>query len=86
MTGKEVAPLPANRANAALQLRIDGAPFSAIAEALEFKDAKEAQQAVERALASEYRAPDQVEKVRALQSRRIDRALGRSPGLHPLIS
>lgn len=72
--GKEVE-LPRNRASAALQLRIDGAPFSAIAEALEFKDAKEAQQAVERALATEYRAPDQIAQVRALQSKRIDRIL-----------
>jgi 4-hydroxyphenylpyruvate dioxygenase-like putative hemolysin len=74
MSGREVA-LPANRAASALQLRIDGAPFSAIAEALEFKDAKEAQQAVERALASEYRSPDEIAQVRALQSKRIDRIL-----------
>lgn len=74
MPGKEVD-LPRNRAAAALQLRIDGAPFSAIAEALEFKDAKEAQQAVERALAAEYRAPNEVAQVRALQSKRIDRIL-----------
>ena len=74
MPGKEVD-LPRNRAAAALQLRIDGAPFSAIAEALEFKDAKEAQQAVERALATEYRAPNEVAQVRALQSKRIDRIL-----------
>jgi hypothetical protein len=72
--GKEVA-LPANRAASALQLRIDGASFSDIAKVLEFKDAKEAQDAVERALASEYRSPTQVEQVRALQSKRIDRIL-----------
>lgn len=75
MTGKEVAPLPANRAAAALQLRIDGAGFGDIAKVLEFKDAKEARDAVERALASEYQSPDRIEQVRGLQSRRIDRIL-----------
>lgn len=72
--GKEVE-LPRNRAASALQLRIDGAAFSDIAKVLEFKDAREAQAAVERALASEYRAPNEIEQVRALQSKRIDRIL-----------
>ena len=67
--------LPRNRAASALQLRIDGAAFSDIAKVLEFKDAREAQAAVERALSSEYRAPNEIEQVRALQSKRIDRIL-----------
>lgn len=72
--GNEVD-LPRNRAASALQLRIDGAAFSDIAKVLEFKDAREAQAAVERALAAEYRAPNEIAQVRALQSKRIDRIL-----------
>lgn len=67
--------LPRNRAAAALQLRIDGAGFGDIAKVLEFKDAREARDAVDRALASEPTEMVDIERVRTLESRRIDRIL-----------
>lgn len=74
--GKELLPsIPANRAAAALKLRINGAGFADIAEVLAFTDAAEARRAVERALASEPTDMGDVERVRTLESRRIDRIL-----------
>lgn len=74
--GKELTPrLSPNRAAAALQLRIDGAGFADIAKVLEFKDAAEARQAVDRALASTPTDMHSVERIRDLESRRIERIL-----------
>lgn len=63
------------RSAAALQLRIDGASFSDIAKVLEFKDGVAARQAVEKALANESRATDDVEKMRWMEARRLERLL-----------
>lgn len=63
------------RSAAALQLRIDGASFSDIAKVMEFKDAQAARRAVEAALANEARAVDDVDKMRWLEARRLERLL-----------
>ena len=63
------------RAAAALQLRIDGASYSDIAKVLEFTDSLHARKAVEHALALEARAPDEVEKMRWMEARRLERLL-----------
>lgn len=74
--GKELTPrIPANRAAAALALRIDGANFADIAKVLEFSSPAEARRAVERQLASEPTEMGDIERVRNLESRRIDRIL-----------
>lgn len=74
--GKELTPrIPISRAMSALQLRIDGAAFSDIAKVLEFTDADEARRAVDRALAATPTDMVTVEKVRDLESRRIERIL-----------
>lgn len=74
--GKELTPrIPANRAAAALQLRIDGAGYGDIAKVLEFATPAEARRAVERALASEESSPESVDRIRELESRRIERIL-----------
>lgn len=74
--GKEIhKPVPKNRAAAALTLRIDGAGWGDIAEVLDFGSPAEARAAVERALASEQNAPEKVEQIRFIESRRIDRII-----------
>lgn len=74
--GKELAPnLPANRTAAALQLRINGAGFNDIAEVLQFRDAAEARRAVDKALADMPTDMKEVDRIRDLESRRIERIL-----------
>lgn len=63
------------RASAALSLRIDGASFEQIAKALEFQDGSTARRAVEYALASITHTPEEVEHVRYLNARRLERIL-----------
>lgn len=71
---KEVV-VPKNRAAAALQLRIDGAGWGDIAKILEFKTNREAQMAVEYALASESKSTEDVDHIRFLEARRMERIL-----------
>lgn len=63
------------RSAAALQLRIDGASYSDIAKVLEFKDAAEARRSIETALSVEARAVDDVDKMRWMEARRLERLL-----------
>lgn len=74
--GKELLPsIPQNRAAAALKLRINGAGFGDIAEVLAFNSPAEARRAVEKALASEPSEMGDIDRVRGLESRRIERIL-----------
>lgn len=74
--GQEIVPrIPANRAAAALQLRIDGAGFGDIAKVLEFDSPAAARRAVERALADSPSDMNSIEHIRDLESRRIERIL-----------
>lgn len=74
--GKEITPhVPANRAAAVLSLRIDGAGFGDIAKALDFDSPAAARRAFERALANAPMDMDSIERVRDLESRRIERIL-----------
>lgn len=74
--GKEITPnLPSDRTAAALQLRIDGAGFADIARVLAFRDAAEARRAVDKALANIPSDMKDVERIRDLESRRIERIL-----------
>jgi hypothetical protein len=67
--------IPQNRAAAALQLRIDGAGWGDIAKILEFKTNRDAQIAVESALANEAKSVEDVDQVRFLEARRMERIL-----------
>jgi hypothetical protein len=71
---KQVVPSP-TRAASALQLRIDGASYSDIAKVLEFRDAALARYAVEVALANEARSHEDVEQMRWIEARRLERVL-----------
>lgn len=73
--GKELAKTPKSRAAAALQLRIDGAGWHDIAQILDFEDAHTARRTVDLALAAEPKAEEDVERIRDLESRRIERIL-----------
>lgn len=74
--GKELMPrLPVNRAAAALALRLDGAGFGDIAKVMEFSSAAEARRAVDKALADTPMDMESVERIRDLESRRIERIL-----------
>lgn len=72
---KEISKTPKSRSAAALQLRIDGAGWYEIAQILDFEDAAIARKTVEHALASEPKAEEDVERIRDLESRRIERIL-----------
>lgn len=72
--GKEVA-VPKNRAAAALQLRIDGAGWGDIAKVLEFDTPADARNAVEFALAQETKSTEDIEQIRFLEARRMERIL-----------
>lgn len=63
------------RAAAALQLRINGAGWSDIAELLGFASPTRARQAVEKALAMETSSKEDIEHVRWLNARRMERIL-----------
>lgn len=74
--GKEIAPhVPANRTAAALQLRIDGAGFADIAKVLQLASPAEARRLVDKALAEIPTDMNEVERIRDLESRRIERIL-----------
>lgn len=74
--GKEITPkIPANRTAAALQLRIDGAGFADIAKVLDLGSPAEARRAVDKALAEIPTDMNEVERIRDLESRRIERIL-----------
>lgn len=74
--GKELTPhIPVNRAAAALQLRIDGAGFADIAKVLDLKSPGEARRMVDKALADIPTDMDEVDRIRDLESRRIERIL-----------
>lgn len=74
--GKDLVPrLPVNKTAAALQLRIDGASFADIARTLEFASPGDARRAVDKALADTPTDMKDVERVRDLESRRIERIL-----------
>ena len=74
--GKELTPrIPVNRAAAALALRIDGAGFADIAKVLDLRSPAEARRMVDKALADIPTDMDEVERIRDLESRRIERIL-----------
>lgn len=74
--GKELTPrIPVNRAAAALALRLDGAGFGDIAKVLELASPAEARRMVDKALADIPTDMGEVERVRDLESRRIERIL-----------
>lgn len=66
---------PKNRAAAALQLRIDGAGWADIAKVLEFDTPADARNAVEFALAQEAKSTEDIEQIRFLEARRMERIL-----------
>lgn len=63
------------RAAAAVQLRIDGAGYADIARVLDYTSAAKARMAIERALADESATPEQIEHVRWVNARRLERIL-----------
>lgn len=63
------------RAAAAVALRVDGASWTDIAKVLDYSSAQRARGAVERALADETASPEQVEHVRWLNARRLEKIL-----------
>jgi hypothetical protein len=78
--GKEIEtvkekPVPAQRAAAALQLRIDGAGWGDIAKVLDFDTPADARMAVENALAHEAKSTEDIEQIRFLEARRMERIL-----------
>lgn len=66
---------PKNRAAAALQLRIDGAGWGDIAKVLEFDTPADARNAVEFALAQEAKSTEDIEQIRFIEARRMERIL-----------
>lgn len=66
---------PTQRAAAALQLRIDGAGWADIAKVLEFDTPADARNAVEFALAQEAKSTEDIEQIRFLEARRMERIL-----------
>jgi hypothetical protein len=74
--GKELTPhVPANRTAAALQLRLQGAGYDNIAEVLGLASPAEARKFVDKALAEMPTDMESVERIRDLESRRIERIL-----------
>lgn len=74
--GKELTPrIPVNRAAASLALRLDGAGFADIAKVLDLSSPAEARRMVDKALADIPTDMDAVERIRDLESRRIERIL-----------
>ena len=67
--------LPTHRAAAALQLRIDGAGWGDIAKILEFDSPAAARNAVEFALAKEAKSTEDIDQIRFLEARRMERIL-----------
>ena len=63
------------RAAAAVKLAVDGAPYSDIAQILDYHSAVEAKHAVWDAIAAAGADHDDVEKMRSLQSHRLDKLL-----------
>jgi hypothetical protein len=63
------------RAAAAVQLRVDGASYADIAKVLDYTSAAKARMAVERALADETATPEQIEHVRWMNARRLEKIL-----------
>lgn len=63
------------RAAAAVAMKIDGAGYSDIARVLEYSSAQRARRAVEEAIAAQAGTPDQLEHVRWINSRRIERII-----------
>lgn len=74
--GKELTPhIPVNRAAAALALRLDGAGFADIAKVLDLSSPAEARRMVDKALADIPTDMEDVERIRDIESRRIERIL-----------
>lgn len=63
------------RAAAAVAMKIDGAGYSDIARVLEYSSAQRARTAVEDAIAAQAGSPEQIEHVRWVNSRRIERII-----------
>lgn len=63
------------RAQAAIALRVDGAGYSDIARILEYSSPQRARVAIEKALSEQVSSPEQVEHVRWLNGRRLERIL-----------
>lgn len=66
---------PKNRSAAALQLRIDGAGWGDIAKVLDFDTPADARVAVENALAAEAKSTEDIDHIRFLEARRMERIL-----------
>lgn len=74
--GKELMPrIPANRGAAALALRLDGAGFADIAKVLDLASPADARRMVDKALADIPTDMQNVERIRDMESRRIERIL-----------
>jgi hypothetical protein len=71
----ETKDTPKNRAAAALQLRIDGAGWGDISRVLDFDTPADARMAVENALAVEAKSTEDIEQIRFLEARRMERIL-----------
>lgn len=63
------------RAAAAVSLRIDGAGFSDIARVLDYSSPQRARLAIEQALADQAGTPEQIEHIRWLNARRLEKIL-----------
>lgn len=63
------------RAAAAVAMKIDGAGYSDIARVLEYSSAQRARLAVEEAIGAQAGSPEQIEHIRFLNSRRLERLL-----------
>jgi hypothetical protein len=64
-----------SRMEAAVALRMEGAPFSEIAEILGYSSAAQARIAIERALAALAQSPEDRDHLRFLEARRLERIL-----------
>lgn len=64
-----------SRSQSAVALRLSGASYSDIARVLEYSSPTHARNAVERVLASSADAPEDLEHLRRLQTRRLERLL-----------
>lgn len=64
-----------SRQEAAVALRMEGAPYSEIATTLGYSSASQARQAVERSLAALANSPEDRDHLRFLEARRLERIL-----------
>lgn len=63
------------RAAAAVAMKIDGAGYTDIAKVLDYSSAQRARQAVEEAISLQAGSPEEIDHIRFINSRRIERIL-----------